>query len=183
MGFCHGVLTNSRPLNSRVTTYAPLLKNCLSPRPQSESPCNWLKNLWPGAGGRRAVKQTVNESLIYPGLQRLGLARDALDLVDGVVLTVDRQQWGRLGEIDRTDHAHYLGGDGHGIARAVRCLSGQRVLAIRPLRAVIALAVPAEGLAGAGVDRVAAGEDGLSGTVGDGDVHGGICLDAQNPVR
>src|SRR5713226_7919179 len=183
MGFCHGVLTNSRPLNSRVTTYAPLLKNCLSPRPQSESPCNWLKNLWPGAGGRRAVKQTVNESLIYPGLERLGLARDALDLVDGVVLTVDRQQWGRLGEIHRTDHAQYFGGDSHRIARAVGSCGGQLVVAIWPLRAVVTLAVPVEGLIVAGSDGVVAGEDGLPGAVGDGDVHVGICLNSQKPAR
>src|SRR5450755_745460 len=38
MGFCHGVLTNSRPLNSQVTTYAPRLKIYLSPRLQSEPP-------------------------------------------------------------------------------------------------------------------------------------------------
>src|SRR6266481_1878703 len=38
MGFCHGVLTNSQPLNSQVTTYAERLKICLSPRLQYESP-------------------------------------------------------------------------------------------------------------------------------------------------
>src|SRR6266700_2658293 len=36
MGFCHGVLTNSQPLNSQVTTYAVRLKICLSPRVQYE---------------------------------------------------------------------------------------------------------------------------------------------------
>src|SRR5215475_6002813 len=39
MGFCHGVLTNSQPLNSRRKIYARPLKIYLSPRPQYESPC------------------------------------------------------------------------------------------------------------------------------------------------
>src|SRR5215207_30829 len=36
MGFCHGVLTNSQPLNSQVPTYAARLKICLSSRLQYE---------------------------------------------------------------------------------------------------------------------------------------------------
>src|SRR5205085_11789667 len=32
MGFCHGVLTNSQPLNSQCERYADPLKICLSPR-------------------------------------------------------------------------------------------------------------------------------------------------------
>src|SRR3977135_4300836 len=36
MGFCHGVLTNSQPLNSQVTTYAVRLKICLSSTVQYE---------------------------------------------------------------------------------------------------------------------------------------------------
>src|ERR1700753_3727939 len=38
MGFCHGVLTNSQPLNSQGITYLWRLKICLSPRLQYESP-------------------------------------------------------------------------------------------------------------------------------------------------
>src|SRR5438105_7785627 len=36
MGFCHGVLTNSQPLNSQWSMYAPRLKICLSLRLQYE---------------------------------------------------------------------------------------------------------------------------------------------------
>src|SRR5260370_12761920 len=106
---------------------------------------------------------------------------DAPDLVDRVGLAIDRQQRGRLGEIDRIDYPLYLGRDSHGIARGVGCGSGQLVLTIRPLRAVIALAVPAKGLIAAGVDGVAAGEDGLPGAVGDRDGDVGIGRNAEIP--
>src|SRR5215207_4282675 len=53
MGFCHGVLTNSQPLNSQVPTYAARLKNCLSSRLQYESP--WKCILGPPSRGRRAA--------------------------------------------------------------------------------------------------------------------------------
>jgi hypothetical protein len=73
--------------------------------------------------GDTGPKRIVNELIIYFGgsiararKRRGGLAGDALDLVDRVVLAVDRQQRGRLGQIYRIDHALYLGGDGHGIA-------------------------------------------------------------------
>src|SRR6266851_9127519 len=106
--------------------------------------------------------------------RRRGLVGDALDLVDRVVLAVDRQQRRRLGEIDRIDHALYLGRDSHGIACGVGCGGGQLVFAVRPLRAVVAFAAPGEGLIVAGVDGVAAGEDGLAGAVGDRDGDVGI---------
>src|SRR5207237_6483948 len=43
MGFCHGVLTNSQPLNSQCERYADPLKICLSPSLQYESPCKCRK--------------------------------------------------------------------------------------------------------------------------------------------
>src|SRR6266702_146584 len=100
-----------------------------------------------------------------------GLRADALDLADGVALAIDRQQRRRLGEIDGRDRASDLRGDGDGIARTVRGGRRERVLAVRPLRAVIALAVPGEGLAVAGVRRIVARENGLALAVGDRDVH------------
>src|SRR5258706_8532691 len=110
-----------------------------------------------------------------------GLVGDALDLVDRVVLAVDRQQRRRLGEIDRIYRALYLGRDGDGIGCAVGCGRGQLVPAIRPLRAVVAPAVPGEGLIVASVDGVAPGEDGLAGAVGDRDGNVGIGRDTQLP--
>jgi hypothetical protein len=67
-----------------------------------------------GVWDRRRLKQIVNEVIIYssaPIAAKLlkGLVHDALDLVDRVGLAVDRQQWRRLGEIDRTDHTLDLG--------------------------------------------------------------------------
>src|ERR1700731_1405524 len=90
-------------------------------------------------------------------------ADDALDLADRVILAVDRQQRRRLGEVDRIDHALNLRGYGHRIARAVGGGRGQLVLAVRPLRAVIAFAVPGEGLILPGLDGVAVAVDGLPG--------------------
>src|ERR1700688_3738600 len=164
MGFCHGVLTNSQPLNELATTYAARLKICLSPRLQYESPWKCLKRPVGPASGDARPRNAVNELLICaaPGRRwRCRSARDALDLADRVGLAVDRQQRRRLGEVDRIDHALDLGADGHRIAGGIGCGRGQLVLAIRPLRAVVASAVPGEGLVVAGVDGVAAGEDGL----------------------
>src|SRR6478672_8830385 len=60
MGFCHGVLTNSQPLNSLPTTYARLLKIYLSQQLQYESPLKCrAKVLSPphgGAGENRICK-------------------------------------------------------------------------------------------------------------------------------
>jgi hypothetical protein len=50
MGFCHGVLTNSQPLNSQCERYAEPLKICLSPRLQYESPCKYRKARLPDQG-------------------------------------------------------------------------------------------------------------------------------------
>src|SRR5258708_29177128 len=132
--------------------------------------------------GDTAPKRIVNEltrrwARSHEPESRNGLVGDALDLVDRVVLAVDRQQRRRLGEIDRIDHALYLGRDSDGIGRAVGRGRGELVPAIRPLRAVVASAAPGEGLIVAGVDGVAAVEDGLAGAVGarDGDVATSRC--------
>src|SRR3977135_2268079 len=85
------------------------------------------------------------------------LADDGPDLVDRVGLVVDRQQRWRLGQVHRTDGTLDARGNADGLAVVVGPGGGQGVLAVRPLRAVVALAVPAEGLVGAGGDRVAVG--------------------------
>src|ERR1700704_987493 len=114
---------------------------------------------------------------------RTSLANDAFDLADRVGLAVDRQQRRRQGEVYRADHALDLGGDSHGFACVVRYCGGQLVVAVRPLRAIGTLAVPEEVLIVAGLDIIAAAEDDLSGTVGDRDVHDGLCRDIELPVR
>src|SRR5262245_5213171 len=43
VGLCHGVLTNSQPLNSHRQNYAVPLKICLSPRLQYKSPSKGRK--------------------------------------------------------------------------------------------------------------------------------------------
>src|SRR5262249_13596685 len=47
VGLCHGVLTNSQPLNSHQQNYAAPLKICLSPRLQYESTCKCRKTRVP----------------------------------------------------------------------------------------------------------------------------------------
>src|ERR1700688_4002085 len=184
MGFCHGVLTNSQPLNELATTYAARLKICLSPRLQYESPWKCLKRPVGPASGDARPRNAVNELLICaaPGRRwRCRSARDALDLADRIILAVDRQQRRRLGEVDRIDHALNLRGYGHRIARAVGGGRGQLVLAVRPLRAVIAFAVPGEGLVLPGLDGVAVAVDGLPGAAGDGDADVGVGGNAEAP--
>src|SRR5258708_21488067 len=102
------------------------------------------------------------------------LADDGLDLVDRVGLPVDRQQWRRLGEIHRTDRALQPGRSSDGLAVAVGCSSGQRIFAVRPLGAVVALAVPGKWLIVAGLDRVGVAEDRLPGAVGDSEIQAGV---------
>src|SRR5579871_5328772 len=82
-----------------------------------------LINLWAAAGGRKL------------------LAGDALDLADRVGLAVDGQHRRRLGQVDRRDDALDIRRDGDIVARAVHRGGGHLVLAVGPLRAVIALAV------------------------------------------
>src|SRR6266705_3259566 len=69
---------------------------------------------------------------------------DALDLVDSVILSADREQRGACGQVYRVDDTLHLGGHrdigAGGIGADHRHLVGSG----RPLRAVIALAVPDE---------------------------------------
>src|SRR6201996_9858589 len=92
--------------------------------------------------------------------------QDALDLVDRIGLAANRQEWRRLGEIDRGDHACDVRGDRHRIVRRVRGGSLERVVAVGLLGAVGALAVPGERLGVARGGGGAARVDGLAATGG-----------------
>src|SRR6185312_17007459 len=111
------------------------------------------------------------------------LVSDARDLAHRIGLAVDREQGRGLGKIDGAHHALDLRVDADGIARGVGCRCCERVLAIGPLRAVIALAVPGEGLVVAGAYRITAGIDSLPGTVGDRDVQVAVAGNIEIPGR
>src|SRR5271169_5651658 len=95
---------------------------------------------------------------------------DALDLVDGKGLAADRQQRRRLGEIDRTDDALYPSTDGHRVTGGVLRRRRERIIAVWPLGAIVALAVPGERLVIAGVHGEGPAENRLTAAVGDADI-------------
>src|SRR5947209_18415016 len=105
------------------------------------------------------------EGAPLPTLWRSPSVRDALDLTHRVGLAVDREQRRGLRQVDGIDHALDLGRDRHRVARGIRRGGGQRIGAVRPLRAVIALAVPAERLVGAGGHRIIAAANVLAGGI------------------
>ena len=110
---------------------------------------------------------------------RQGSGRDdLLQLIDGVVLSIDGQKrWG-LREIDRIHLGLNLRRDRRGLAAGVGRGRRHRVGAVRPQGAVIAVAVPDE-ILGAGIDSKRAGIGGLTGRVLDGDRRGRRLVDAE----
>src|SRR4051812_15757837 len=93
-------------------------------------------------------------------------ADDALDLADGVGAAVDGQKRRRLGQVDRGYGALHLGCDADAVARSVLAARRDRVFAVWPLRAVVALSVPGEGNVAAGAGGIFAGEHSLAAGIG-----------------
>src|SRR4051794_5870747 len=69
---------------------------------------------------------------------------DVLDLVDREVRPADRQRRRSRAEIDAVDGTLHGGGDRDRVAAGVLRADRHFVIAVRPLRAVVALAVPIE---------------------------------------
>jgi len=110
-------------------------------------------------------------------------ADDPLDLVHGVVLSVDRQNRRILCEVDRVDGSLHFGRNADRLTVGIHCAGAERIIVVRPKLAVVAAAVPSEILI-TRIDREGAGIGGLVGRIldRDGGVAGLVTLRVQEAL-